>query len=246
VDALALWLLVAARVAPVALLSPLFGGGLVPRVVQTGLGLGLIVLVAAAQPAGLAAEVAQLPLAALIAIAAKEAAIGAVIAVLVAIPIAAAEGAGRAIDLARGSVGEDRFGVADEPTSPLGALLGMAALVVFFGIGGHLAVIRAVAGSYDALPLLTARAPADIAGAAAGLLGAVLGLAIPALVAGLVVEIGVGAAVRVAGAPGRALPGELGRQLATLAALGVGLVALAVGLAAHLRGALALISRALT
>jgi type III secretory pathway component EscT len=246
VGPLALWLLVAARVAPVVLLSPLVGGSLVPRPVRLGLGAGLVALIAASQPPLLAAQAALLPAPSLLVIAAKEAAVGAVLAVLVAIPIAGAEGAGRALDLARGATGEDRRGVAGEMTSPLGALLGMAALVTFFGIGGHLAVVGALAGSYDALPVLEAPdGLAAIAVGAAGLVGAALGLAIPALLAGLVVEIGVAAALRAGGAAARVLPGDIGRQLATLVVLALGLVALAVGAAGALRSGLALVSRAL-
>jgi flagellar biosynthetic protein FliR len=238
-----LWLLIAARVAPVAFLSPLLGGALVPRPIQLGLGAGLVALVIAAQPPQLALEIAALPTAALLAIAAKEAVVGAVLAVLVAIPIGALEGAGRAIDLARGDHGEDRTGILDGMTTPLGALLGMAALVTFFGIGGHLAVISALAGSYDALPLLAApSAPLATLGAAASLLGAALALALPALLAGLLVEIAVAAAQRAGAIPGRMIAGDAGRHLAALVALGVGLTAIAVAAAGTLRAALLLVT----
>jgi type III secretory pathway component EscT len=241
-----LWLLIAARVAPVALLSPLLGGALVPKPIQLGLGAGLVALVAIGQPLPLAAEVAALPTAALIAIAAKEAIVGAVLAVLVAIPIGALEGAGRAIDLARGDSGEDRTGMLDGMTSPLGALLGMAALVTFFGIGGHLVVIRSLAGSYETLPMLAApSAPLAVVGAAASLLGAALALALPALLAGLVVELAVAATQRAGGLPGRMIAGDVGRHLAALVVLGVGLTALAVGAAGYLRAALLLVTDAL-
>ena len=239
------WLLIAARVAPVALFSPLFGGGLVPGIVQAGFAAGLVAFVASAQPADMAAQVAALPPAALILIAAKEAAIGAVLAVLVAIPVVVAEGAGRVIDLARGAAGEDRVGPSGESTSPLGALLGMAAVVVFFGIGGHLLVVRALVSSYEALPLMAARAPIDVSAAAAGLIGAALALALPAMIAGLVIEVAVGAALRAGGVAARGLPGEVARHVAAIVVLAVGLLVIAVDLAGLVRGALSLVADAL-
>jgi len=242
---LALWILIAARVLPLALFAPIFGGGLVPRVVQLGLGAGLVALVGLAQPLDVAAQAAALPPAALLALAVKEAAVGAVLAIVAALPIAAAEGAGRLLDVARGAVGEDRVGPSDDMTSPLGALYGMAALVVFFGIGGHLAVVRAVAGSYQSLPILEPRAVGDVAGAAAHLVGAALGLALPALIAGLVVELAAAAAVRAGGAVGRALPAETARHVAVVGVAALGLIATAAGVAGLLRAALDLAVRAL-
>jgi flagellar biosynthetic protein FliR len=233
------WLLVIARVAPIAWWAP--PGDDAPAVVRAALGLGLAALVASALPPSTAVSIAALGVPARIALVAREAAIGAVIAVVAAVPVVMAEAAGRLADLARtgGALDDDA----------LARFTRIAALVVFFGIGGHLAIARALADSYAALPIgaaSSAGAGAMIertAIAAAQLVAAGMWIAVPWLVTGAVVEVGAAAARRAAGAIGQLAPVDAARQIAIVAAVGLGAIATAAVVGGQIRAAMAMLGR---
>jgi flagellar biosynthesis protein FliR len=241
------WLLVVARVAPIAWWAP--PGDDAPVAVRAALGLGLSALIARALPATSVAQIALMSDAARIALAAREAAIGAVIAVLAAVPVMMAEAAGRLADVAHRGELSGAGGPGDD-AGPLARFSRLAALVVFFGIGGHLAVARALADSYAALPLgamTPAGAPAivmieRVAIAAAQLIAAGLWIAAPWLITAAVVEIGAAAARRAAGAIGGMAPVDGARQIAVVAAVGLGAVAAAAIVGGQVRAAMATIA----
>jgi flagellar biosynthesis protein FliR len=229
------WLLVVARVAPIAWFAP--PGDDAPGVVRAALGLGLAALIASSLPVATIAQVAALGMPARLALVVREAAIGGVIAVVAAVPVMMADAAGRLADLARGGDGD-----------PLARVTRAAALVVFFGIGGPLAVARALADSYVALPLAGAGGPADVeliartASAAAHLIAAGMWIAVPWLVTGAVVELGAAAARRGAGLLGQVAPPGGARHVAVVAAVGLGAVAAAALVATQIRAAMALLT----
>ncbi|HKA89133.1 MAG TPA: flagellar biosynthetic protein FliR [Haliangiales bacterium] len=192
-------LVAAARVAPIFLIAPFFGGQAVPvwvRILLAGLFAALLA------PTLPAAGVPPLLLV-------KEAAIGLFLGFLASLPLWAAEAAGSLADPRLG-----RFAL----------LLGIA---VFFLGGGHLAFVRALAASYDAIPvgILPARIPTDAAlRATAQLVASAVGLAAPVLAAQVVIFVILAAAGRAAPAYGAV------RALAVPFAflLSVGALALAV------------------
>jgi flagellar biosynthesis protein FliR len=229
------WLLVVARVAPIAWFAP--PGDDAPGVVRAALGLGLAALIASSLPVATIAQVAALSMPARLGLAVREAAIGGVIAVVATVPVLMADAAGRLADLARGGDGD-----------PLARFTRAAALVVFFGIGGPLAVARALADSYAALPLAAGGGPAGAeliartASAAAHLIAAGMWIAVPWLVTGAIVELGAAAARRSAGMLGQVGAQGGVRQVAIVAAVGLGAVAAAAVIATQIRAALALIT----
>jgi flagellar biosynthetic protein FliR len=189
----------AARVAPIFLLAPFFGGQPVPVWVRVLLAALFAALLAPALPPG-----APSPL-----LLVKEAAVGLALGFLASLPLWAAEAAGSLADPRLG-----RFAL----------LLGV---VVFFVGGGHLAFVRALAASYDAVPAgaLPARIPADaVLAATARLVASAVGLAAPVLAAQVLVFLVLALAGRAAPAYGAV------RALAVPFAflLSVGTVALAV------------------
>jgi len=148
------FLLGAARLVPIFLLAPFFGGRAVPVWVRIVLAAVFAGLLAPAQPA-----TGPVPL-----LLVKEAAIGLLLGFLVSLPLWAAEAAGSLADPRLG-----RFAL----------LLGTT---IFFVSGGHLAFVRALAASYEAVPL--AGIPADtVLRATAKLIASAVGLAAPVLAA---------------------------------------------------------------
>lgn len=225
--------LVALRLIPAAMTLPVLGGPLAPwsaRLALTAMAAAALALV---QPPDVVTAVTGLPLAGLIAIAMKELAIGAVLALIVAVPFVAADTAGRWIGAGAGGLGAGGIGPTG-PTSTTGLVTSLLAVVVFVGIGGHLVVIAALAGSYDALPLLggldRAVAAQHAATAATAMFGAAVALAAPALVASALVELALGLIQR---ASGGAVPiggGGL-RAAAVIAFFAAGLLLLSIALA---------------
>ena len=230
--------LVALRLVPAAMLVPVLGGPLAPWSARVALVAMAALALAAVQPPAVAGAVGAMSIAGWIAIAVKELAVGAVLAIVVAVPFLAADAAGRWIG---GAIGGDDARVAGVggPTSATGALVSLLAVLVFFGIDGHLIVIGALAGSYEVVPLTggfdRVAAAREVLAAAAGFLGAAVALAAPALVAGALVELAVGVVAR-SGAP-LAGAGAL-RGAAVVAFVGASLLVLA-GALAHGTGAAA-------
>lgn len=197
-------------------LTTLAGG--VPRVVQLGLaavfGLWSAVIVGGPPPD-----------AALYLIAAREVVVGATLGLLGVLPLLAAATAGRLVDAA----GSARKG-------PYAPLFGVLAAAVFVGIDGHVAVVRSVVESFRSVPAVLTVQP-RVLDALGGLIPAAVSLAIPWLVTAAVVEIAIGAGMRLAGRAGThaptaaAVPAALVMMTATLVAT------LAIGIAALVRGA---------
>jgi flagellar biosynthesis protein FliR len=201
-----------------AVLRSLAGG--IPRVAHGGLALAIglwsAVMVAPTTPIAYASW----------AFALHEAAIGAALGVLSAVPLLAARAAGRLVDLAA----TRRAG------GTYGTLFGILAAAVFVGIDGHVAVMRAIVDSHRTVTAIGATRPTVLAGLA-GLVPSAIRLAVPWLVTAAVVELAIGAGLRLAGrasshAPAAAaVPAALVMMTASLVAT------LAIAMAAIMRGA---------
>jgi type III secretion protein T len=205
------WGVGAARAtAAIAVLTTVVGG--IPRLVQGGLAVtfGLWTAIVLGPPGGASWEVV-----------ASELAIGAALGMIAAVPLVAARTAGQLVDVA----GQQKL---------YGTLFGVLAAAVFVGIDGHVAIITAIVDSHARLPAVAAVRPAVIA-ALAALVPAAVRLALPWLVTVVVVQIAIGAGVRVAGRSGAhapvaaAVPAALAMITASLVAL------LAVGIATLIR-----------
>lgn len=185
--------------AAIAVLTTLVGG--VPRIVR--LGLAVATGLWTAMMVGTVPEVDGIVL-----IAAREAAIGATLGLVAAVPLMAAATAGLLVDFAGAARG------------PYGAMFSVVAAAVFVGIDGHVAAVAAIGESFRAVPAMgEVRGAREAVG---GLIGAAVQLAIPWLVTAAVVEIAVGVGVRVAGrsalqAPvGAAVPAAMAMMTAAL------------------------------
>jgi type III secretory pathway component EscT len=210
-------LLVAARLAPVTLLVPAFGGARVPWWIRIGLAFLLAGLLAPlVAPAPIAHPELFIP---------KELAVGVVLALLAAVPFWAAQAAGAASDTAAGLTGR------------LAELLLLFATVVFFASDGHLLLLRALAASYEAVPIAAplGNATETVIAATAHLLLAAVGIAAPVLVAVLVTDVALALVARV----GRGVGLEAASLLRSYAAAFALLASLAT-IALAIRGELGL------
>ena len=201
-------------VAAVAVLTALVGG--MPRVVQAAL----------AASAGVWSALLVVPVRTVepsVAAAASELVIGGALGIAAAIPLLAAQTAGRLVDAASGRRGD----------GPYRVLFGVLAAAVFVGIDGHVRAIEALVESHRTLP-----AQADVVAVLAALVPVSVRLALPWLVTAAIVEIAIGAGVRVAGRAGvhvpatAAVPAALVMMTASLVSL------LAIAMAAAMRAAL--------
>jgi flagellar biosynthesis protein FliR len=203
-DSLARVAMGAARTIPIAWSIPAFGGPALPGQIRVVIGIGLALLclpaLAGSPPTGDAVLWVLL--------AAREVMVGVVMGFVCACMFRAAEAAGQFTDVLRGA----NLAEALSPTggcrsSPLGALMLLLAVVVFFEIGGPGQVTSALVRSYEAIPLgghgqLAGRshAMAIVAiVASAKLIESVIGLCAPAIVALLLADL-------VLGIVGRAVP----------------------------------------
>lgn len=171
------WLVLGLRAAAaIIVLTTLVGG--IPRIVQGGLAVtfGAWTALVLGPPAA-AGD--------LVTVAASELALGAALGLMAAVPLVAAQTAGRLVDVA----GQQKA---------YGTLFGVLAAAVFVGIDGHVAVVTAIVDSHVRLPVVAAAHPAVMT-ALASLVPAAVGLAVPWLVTVAVVQIAIGAGVRVAG-----------------------------------------------
>ena len=216
----------AARVVPVFTIAPFFGGRLVPPTVRVAIAVTFVALVFPAVTAGAsgspAAALGPLGLGALLL---KEVVLGALLGWLAAMPFWAAEAAGRLVDTARGAANQEVYvPQLGTQSSPLGDLSLQLAVVVFFAVDGHLLFLRALAASYEAVPVLAV--PSALASGAIGALAvaatghmvlAALGLAAPVLAALLLADLALGLVNRVSphvqvyflGMPAKAVLGVL-------------------------------------
>jgi type III secretion protein T len=193
--------------AAIAVLTTVVGG--VPRIVQGGLAVvfGAWTALLLGPPA---------PGADLVMLAGSELAIGAALGLMAAVPLVAARMAGQLVDWA----GQQKV---------YGTLFGVLAAAVFVGVNGHVAVVTAIVESHGVTST-------SVMAALGGLVPAAVRLAVPWLVTVAVVQIAIGAGVRVAGRAGphapvaAAVPAALVMITASLVSI------LAIAIAALIRG----------
>ncbi|MGN6665835.1 MAG: type III secretion system export apparatus subunit SctT [Trinickia sp.] len=149
--------LCAVRWLPTILLVPVFGGHALSSVARA------VVMLALALPAapGVAEVFARAPLAptAWLALAAKEAVLGTLLAGLVAVPFWAIEAAGCYLDYQRGGNPQALDPAMSVETSTLGTLMQQALIVFLMHSGGLDALLRIVATSYAVWPTLAELPP---------------------------------------------------------------------------------------
>ncbi len=203
--------------------TPVFGGIHVPVPVRIALGILLGLTIAPAVPSPQSAGTAGLVL-----IVAGEALIGIALGLGVRILVGAAELAGHLagfqIGLSYAAVVDPQSGVRNNVVAALYANLSM---VTFLGINGHHAVIRALAASYEALPIGAAGVSGPLAPLVAHMLGLVFvtgtRLAAPVVTALLLVEIVMGLVARAAPSLNLLIVGTPLRLLAGMLALSAGI-----------------------
>ena len=165
----------------------------------------------------------------------------------------AVEAAGRLTDIVRGSnLAEVISPLSESRSSPLGNLLLLLAVVIFFEMGGIGYLTTALARSYEAVPLVappttsaSLQSATFVVIAASGkLIESAVALAAPALIALLLADL-------VLGALGRAVPqiplyfvGMPAKALLGVGAILVGLATLDGALTAGFRGFMGLLERA--
>ena len=202
-DTLGLLAVGAARTIPLVWSIPAFGGPSLPGQIRVAMGFGLALVclpvLAGSPPAGGAVLWVLLV--------AREVMVGCVMGFVGACLFRAAEAAGGFTDVLRGANMAEAIAPASRArSSPLGALMLLLAVVVFFEIGGLAHVTTALGRSYEAIPL---SAPTRFAGtthamamvaiaASAKLIEAAIGLCAPAVVALLLADILLGIVGRTA------------------------------------------------
>jgi flagellar biosynthesis protein FliR len=199
--------------------APPFGGLYTPAPVKIGLSVVLGITMAP-----LVAMPADLGVAALAVMAAREAAIGLALALAVRSLMAGAELAGQ---LAGFQLGFAYAATVDPQTgarnSVVAALYSSVTLLTFLAVNGHHALLRALAESYRAMPIGLGHIDAGVAKSVASLLGLVFvfgtELAAPIVIVLLIVEVAVGLISRAAPALNLMVVGFPIRLLAGLAAL---------------------------
>jgi flagellar biosynthetic protein FliR len=167
-------LLLSLRLSPVLTFAPPFTLVRMPPLIRVLLGLGLSGVMAASLPIGAAPPAEAGPL---VAAAMRELFMGSTFVLAFQLAFGAIYVAGRTIDVQAG------FGLAAvvDPSSkaqiPLvGSIYAYAAGAVFFGLNGHLDLMRIIAASLEAVPLGQATLPQDLAPLIA-FLGAVFAIA---------------------------------------------------------------------
>ncbi len=139
------WMFVFLRGLGLLLQLPVLAGRPIPVTVRVGLGVCLATLIAGVVP--LAVVPTTLPDLALMA--AGEVVLGLVLGFIARLAFAAVEMAGRIISSEIGLSATPGMGVPEPATEPLAALLSSLALVLFFLLGGHHALLEAYARSFQ-------------------------------------------------------------------------------------------------
>lgn len=211
-SSLARWALVAARIVPSVLLVPVFGAPSLPWVLRLGLGGALAAWFTgamASQPAFLSKGVGGVGW---LVSWAYEATLGLTLAFVVWCAFAAARLAGQLQDLARRGDEEGSLDpVSAEPSSPLGSLYVLLAVLIFAELGGPGALITAWGRSFELVPLGGGVMPSGVkvlgamAGTVAGLFEVALGLAAPVWVAVWLSDVVFAVAGRLGGGMGQAV-----------------------------------------
>jgi len=203
----------------ILVLTTLVGG--IPRIAQAALavaaGVWSALLVDMAAPAH--------PTFVSFAFVAQELAIGAALGVAAAVPLLAAQTAGRLVDLAATGRAQGTYSL----------LFGLLSAAVFVGIDGHVTAITAIVDSHRAFPAIAATQPGVIA-ALAALVPAAIRLAAPWLVTAAVVQIAIGAGVRLAGRAGAHVPAAAAVPAALVMMTASLVGTLAIAMASLIRG----------
>jgi len=178
--------------------APVFGGQSAPAMVRIGLAVVLTVLLApfVTLPATLTTP-------GLAVVLVREVAIGLALSMSVTLVVGAAELAGYLtgfqLGFAYAAVADPQTGVQN---NIIATIYGMMALLVFLGINGHHDVIRALAWSYQALPIGVGHVHASMSATVTQMLGFVLAegvqLAAPIIVVLLVLQLAIGLMTRIA------------------------------------------------
>jgi flagellar biosynthetic protein FliR len=192
VDVLVRLGLVLARPGMLIAAAPVFGGHFAPPHVRVGLAMMLSFIL---MPVVDVPPVATL--AGIVMVIARELAIGLAMALGIRALITGAELgghlAGSQLMLSYGSVIDPQGGVRN---TVLATLYGNLALLTFFAVNGHHALVRALTASYAAIPIGTGAIDASLATSVMRLLGLVftfgLRLAAPVVIVMLIVEIATG------------------------------------------------------
>lgn len=199
--------LIAARMVPVFTVVPFFGGRLVPSPVRVGLAVAFAALLLPTVGDPVTAAWAANPSPVLVVtLIAKEVMVGLTLGFIAALPFFAADAAGRLADVARGaSQSQVLVPQTGERSTPLGDMSIQLAIVIFLLLDGHLLFIRALATSYEALPILDHASPAAwglttrvAIDASAHMIAAAVGLAAPVLAATFLSDLTLGVVNRVA------------------------------------------------
>jgi type III secretory pathway component EscT len=196
----------AARTVPLIWLVPPLGGARLPALARVAFGLLLAALAAPTLAAGAGRAGLGQGGAWLVAVLARELVVGFGLGLVVSFAFRAAETAGRLADVLRGaSLAEVLVPTSEERASPLGALYGLLAALVFVELGGVPRVLEALFASYRAVPLGGGLPPATLRAAAsvvvvasARLLEASVALAAPVVVALWLTDLALGMVARVA------------------------------------------------
>jgi flagellar biosynthetic protein FliR len=133
----------------------------------------------------------------------REAAVGLSLAFVLQVLIAGAEFAGHLSSYQIGfSYGATIDPISGVRSTMLVSLYGMLATLVFLGVNGHHALLRALAASYDGVPIGVVQVNASLVGAVRDMLAMVftvgLRLAAPVLIVLLIVELAIGLISRAA------------------------------------------------
>ncbi|MFH0901751.1 MAG: flagellar biosynthetic protein FliR [Pseudomonadota bacterium] len=221
-ELLALLALATARVAPVFAIMPLFGGRIMPHSVRSAVSLALASLLVPHVQAGVP-EIAIRPFPLVGLLVLREVVVGSLLGLLASLPLLAAEAAGRLLDTIRGvgsgSVFTPQTG---GQSSMLGSFNLHLAIVVLFLTNGHLLFLRALAESYDVVPLAPVfaipsgtRLIGVMAATTGGMMMCALGMAAPVLATLFLADLALGLMSRIApqvpvffvGMPAKALLG---------------------------------------
>jgi flagellar biosynthetic protein FliR len=150
--AIALAALIFARVVPIVMLVPAFGGRLVPGPVKIGVA-AVFVMVLFPAVSGQAAALVAIDLS-FVVLVLKEVLVGVTIGFLVSLAFSAIEAAGAVIDTARGATLVTalvpELGTRDSVVADLKFQL---AIVLFFAFGGHLLFLSALFDTFSVFPI---------------------------------------------------------------------------------------------
>lgn len=134
----------------------------------------------------------------------KEVMIGFLLGFVISLPFYAADMSGRLVDVVRGSVADSFSSYVREKTTPLGMFYMWIAIILFFAIDGHLMFLRALANSYEIMPVFNAQHGPEIMLSANNIISTTsqmlivgVALAMPVIATVLLVDLGLGIVNRI-------------------------------------------------